>query len=67
MSLFRTKPIDQLVAEGSDDGHGLKRELTAVDLIARSPAMTGTVITIDGGLALANPGRDVAFLTPGSR
>ena len=34
MSLFRTKPIDQLVAEGSDDGRGLKRELTAVDLVA---------------------------------
>ena len=34
MSLFRTKSIDQLVAEGSDDGHGLKRELTAVDLVA---------------------------------
>ncbi len=34
MSLFRTKPIDTLVAEGSDEGHGLKRELTALDLIA---------------------------------
>ncbi len=34
----------------------------AVRLIATSPAMTGNVITIDGGLALANPGRDVAFL-----
>jgi len=34
MSLFRTKPIDTLVAEGSDEGHGLKRELTAVDLVA---------------------------------
>lgn len=34
----------------------------AVRLIAASPAMTGTIITIDGGLALANPGRDVAFI-----
>ena len=34
MSLFRTKPIDQLVAEGSDEGTGLKRELTAADLMA---------------------------------
>lgn len=39
----------------------------AVRLIAGSPAMTGTVITIDGGLALANPGRDVAFLDPEQR
>lgn len=38
----------------------------AVRLIAGSPAMTGTIITIDGGLALANPGRDVAFIEPGS-
>lgn len=34
----------------------------AVRLIAGSPAMTGAVITIDGGLALANPGRDVSFI-----
>lgn len=34
----------------------------AVRLIAGSPAMTGSIITIDGGLALANPGRDVAFI-----
>lgn len=38
---------------------------SAVRFIAGSPAMTGTIITIDGGLALANPGRDVAFLSPG--
>ena len=37
----------------------------AVRLIAGSPAMTGTIITIDGGQALANPGRDVAFIKPG--
>ena len=36
----------------------------AVRLIAASPAMTGTIITIDGGQALANPGRDVAFVEP---
>ncbi len=35
----------------------------AVRFIAASPAMTGAVLTIDGGLSLANPGRDVAFLT----
>lgn len=38
----------------------------AVRLIAGSPAMTGAIITIDGGLALANPGRDVAFIEPGT-
>lgn len=38
----------------------------AVRLIAGSPAMTGTIITIDGGLALSNPGRDVAYIEPGS-
>ena len=37
----------------------------AVRLIAGSPAMTGTIITIDGGQSLANPGRDVAFIEPG--
>lgn len=37
----------------------------AVRFIAGSPAMTGTVITIDGGLSMANPGRDVAFIDPG--
>jgi len=39
----------------------------AVHLAATSPAMTGTVITIDGGLTLANPGRDVAFVDKGDR
>jgi NAD(P)-dependent dehydrogenase (short-subunit alcohol dehydrogenase family) len=39
----------------------------AVRLIAGSPSMTGTIITIDGGLTLANPGRDVAFLPSGAK
>ena len=34
MSLFRTKSLDRLIAEGSDAEHGLKKALTAVDLIA---------------------------------
>ena len=34
----------------------------AVRFIAEVPAMTGEIITIDGGLALANPGRDVSFI-----
>ena len=38
----------------------------AVCFIVASPAMTGSVITIDGGQTLANPGRDVAFVGPAS-
>src|SRR5215470_4611928 len=34
MSLFRRKPLDVLIAEGTDEEHGLKKALTAVDLIA---------------------------------
>ncbi len=34
MSLFRRKPLDVLLAEGGDEEHGLKKTLTAVDLIA---------------------------------
>ncbi|HEY7513900.1 MAG TPA: amino acid permease [Vicinamibacteria bacterium] len=34
MSLFRTKSLDRLVAEGGDEEHGLKKALTAVDLVA---------------------------------
>lgn len=37
----------------------------AVDFIVASPSMTGTVITLDGGQALANPGRDVQFIEAG--
>ncbi len=37
----------------------------AVLFIAASPAMTGSVITIDGGQTLANPGRDVQFIAGG--
>ncbi len=34
MSLFRRKPLDALIAQGGDEQHGLKKALTAVDLIA---------------------------------
>ncbi len=34
MSLFRRKPLDVLIAEGSDEGHGLKKALTWIDLLA---------------------------------
>jgi APA family basic amino acid/polyamine antiporter len=32
--MFRRKPLDSLLAEGDDEAHGLKKTLTAVDLIA---------------------------------
>jgi APA family basic amino acid/polyamine antiporter len=32
--LFRRKPLDALIAEGGDEAHGLKKALTATDLIA---------------------------------
>lgn len=34
----------------------------AVSFLWAAPSITGTVITIDGGQTLLNPGRDVAFL-----
>ena len=34
MSLFRRKPLDALIAEGADEAHGLKKTLTAIDLVA---------------------------------
>jgi APA family basic amino acid/polyamine antiporter len=34
MSLFRRKPLDALIADGSADGRGLKKELTWIDLTA---------------------------------
>ena len=34
MSLFRRKPLDQLLAERGDEAHGLKKTLTAIDLMA---------------------------------
>jgi APA family basic amino acid/polyamine antiporter len=34
MSLFRRKPLDQLLDERGDEAHGLKKTLTAIDLMA---------------------------------
>ncbi len=71
MSLFRTKPIDQLVAEGSDEGRGLKRELTAVDLVALGIgaiigagifATLGTATSGGTNLPPAGPGVVVSIL-----
>ncbi len=71
MNLFRTKPIDQLVAEGADTGKGLKRELTAVDLVALGIgaiigagifATLGTATSGGGTLPPAGPGIVVSIL-----
>src|SRR2546428_2507873 len=34
MSVFRRKPLDNLIAESSDESRGLKKTLTAIDLTA---------------------------------
>ena len=34
MSLFRRKPLDDLIAEGGDEAHGLRKALTWIDLTA---------------------------------
>jgi APA family basic amino acid/polyamine antiporter len=71
MSLFRTKPIDQLVAEGNDEGRGLKRELTAIDLVALGIgaiigagifATLGTATSGGTNLPPAGPGVVVSIL-----
>ena len=65
MSLFRMKPLDALVAEGSDSAHGLKRELTAIDLVALGIgaiigagifAVLGAATSGGNGLHPAGPG-----------
>ena len=33
-ALFRRKSLDVLIAQGGDEAHGLKKTLTAIDLIA---------------------------------
>jgi APA family basic amino acid/polyamine antiporter len=71
MNLFRTKSIDMLVAEGGDEESGLKRELTAVDLIALGIgaiigagifATLGTATSGGGTLPPAGPGVVVSIL-----
>lgn len=45
-------------------GHGVEPEhvVAAIDYLLASPAVTGEVLTIDGGQHFAPPGRDVQFL-----
>jgi APA family basic amino acid/polyamine antiporter len=71
MSLFRRKPLDALVAEGGDEAHGLKKSLTAVDLIALGIgaiigagifATLGAATSGSSGLPPAGPGVTVSIV-----
>ncbi len=70
MSLFRTKPLDKLIAEGGDEGRGLKKTLTAVDLVALGIgaiigagifATLGAATSGGNGLPPAGPGVSVSI------
>jgi basic amino acid/polyamine antiporter, APA family len=70
MSLFRTKPLNDLIAEGGDEGHGLKKTLTTVDLVALGIgaiigagifATLGAATSGSNGLPPAGPGVSVSI------
>src|SRR6266571_4209954 len=55
MSMFATKPVDQLKAEAADTGHGLKRVLGPVNLVSLGiGAIIGTGIFVLTGQAAAH-------------
>jgi len=71
MALFRRKPLDVLITDGADEEHGLKKTLTAVDLIALGIgaivgagifATLGSASSGGGGAAPAGPGVTVSIL-----
>jgi len=71
MSVFRRKSVDALIAEGSDEGHGLKRTLTAIDLMALGIgcvigagifAVLGAASAGSEGVPPAGPGIAVSIL-----
>jgi basic amino acid/polyamine antiporter, APA family len=71
MALFRRKPLDALIADGADEEHGLKKTLTAVDLVALGIgaivgagifATLGSASSGGGGAAPAGPGVTVSIL-----
>ncbi|NWG12980.1 MAG: amino acid permease [Acidobacteria bacterium] len=70
MYLFRKKPLDVLIAEGTDEAHGLKKSLTTVDLIALGIgaiigagifATLGAATSGSNGLPPAGPGVTVSI------
>lgn len=69
-SLFRTKNIDKIVAEGSDDSHGggLKRVLTVKDLTFFGIAAilgAGSFSSLGGAVFNGGPGVIVLFIITG--
>ncbi len=71
MSLFRRKPLDLLLAERGDDAHGLKKTLTAIDLMALGIggiigagifAVLGSATSGGSGLPPAGPGVTVSII-----
>src|SRR5262245_20876052 len=71
MALFRRKPLDVLIAGGTDEEHGLKKALTTVDLIALGIgaiigagifAVVGSASAGGGSSAPAGPGVAVSIL-----
>ncbi len=71
MNLFRRKPLDVLIAEGGDEAHGLKKALTAGDLLALGIgaiigagifATLGSATSGGTGLPPAGPGVVVSIL-----
>jgi basic amino acid/polyamine antiporter, APA family len=71
MSLFRRKPLDLILAEGGDEAHGLKKTLTAVDLMALGIgaiigagifATLGSATSGGSGLAPAGPGVTLSII-----
>ena len=71
MSLFRRKSLDVLLAQGGDEAHGLKKTLTAVDLIALGIgaiigagifAVLGAATAGGNGVPPAGPGVSVSII-----
>jgi APA family basic amino acid/polyamine antiporter len=71
MSLFRRKSLEVLLAQGGDEAHGLKKALTAVDLIALGIgaiigagifAVLGAATAGGNGVPPAGPGVSVSII-----
>jgi APA family basic amino acid/polyamine antiporter len=71
MFLFRRKPLDQLLAERGDEAHGLKKTLTAIDLMALGIggiigagifAVLGSATSGGSGMPPAGPGVSISIL-----
>jgi APA family basic amino acid/polyamine antiporter len=71
MSIFRRKSLDQLLEERGDEAHGLKKTLTAVDLMALGIggiigagifAVLGSATSGGSGVPPAGPGVTVSIL-----